>query len=74
LNSYPVLKNGNYKNEITLKHIIAQQYLKLGDKKNALKYCDDILSIKNIPEKTAEELANRLERVKSLKKEILNQK
>lgn len=74
LNSYPVLKNGNYKNEITLKHIIAQQYLKLGDKKNALKYCEDILSIKNIPEKTADELANRLERVKSLKKEILNQK
>jgi tetratricopeptide (TPR) repeat protein len=70
LNSYPVLKNGNYKNEITLKHIIAQQYVKLGDKKNALKYCNDILSIKNIPEKTADEIAERLERVKSLKKEL----
>jgi len=70
LKSYPVLKNGNYKNEIILKHIIAQQYIKLGDKKNALKYCDDILSIKNIPEKTEDELAERLERVKSLKKEL----
>ncbi|MCW8812854.1 MAG: tetratricopeptide repeat protein [Chlorobium sp.] len=70
LNSYPVLENGNYKNVITLKHIIAQQYVKLGDKQNALKYCNEILSIKNIPEKTADELAERLERVKSLKKEL----
>ena len=70
LNSYPVLENGNYKNVITLKHIIAQQYVKLGDKQNALKYCKEILSIKNIPEKTADELAERLERVKSLKKEL----
>ena len=71
LNSYPFLKNGNYKNEITLKHIIAQQYVKLGDKTNALKYCNEILSIKNIPEKTADELADRLDRVKSLRKELL---
>jgi tetratricopeptide (TPR) repeat protein len=70
LNSYPVLENGNYKNVITLKHIIAQQYVKLGDKQNALKYCNEILSIKNIPEKTADELAERLERVKSLKNEL----
>jgi len=70
LNSYPVLENGNYKNVITLKHIIAQQYVKLNDKQNALKYCNEILSIKNIPEKTADELAERLERVKSLKKEL----
>ena len=74
LNSYPVLKNENFKNEITLKHIIAQQYAKLGNKKNALKYCNEILSIKNLPEKTADELANRLERVKVLKTEILNEK
>jgi tetratricopeptide (TPR) repeat protein len=73
LSSYPVLKNGNYKNEITLKHIIAQQYVKLGDKENALKYCNEILSIKNIPEKTTDELAERLDRVKSLKKEILKE-
>ena len=74
LNSYPVLKNEKFKNEITLKHIIAQQYAKLGNKKNALKYCNEILSIKNLPEKTADELANRLERVKVLKTEILNEK
>ncbi len=39
LNSYPDIKNGNYKNEITLKHIIAQQYARLGDKEEAIKYC-----------------------------------
>jgi len=70
LNSYPTIKKNNYKNEITLKHIIAQQYVKLGNKENALKYCNDILSIKNIPEKTANELSERLERVKSLKIEL----
>ena len=71
LNSYPILRNKNYKNEITLKHIIAQQYVKLEDRTNALKFCNEILSIKNLPEKTAEELADRLERVKSLKIELI---
>jgi uncharacterized protein HemY len=60
----------NYKNEITLKHLIAQQYVKLGDKDKALKYCNEILSIKNIPPKTLDELSERLERVKSLKKDL----
>jgi tetratricopeptide (TPR) repeat protein len=70
LNSYPDIKSGNYINEITLKHIIAQQYSRLGDKKEAIKYCDEILSMKNIPEKTLDDLNERLERVKELKKEL----
>lgn len=70
LNSYPESLKENYKNEITLRHLIAQQYAKLGDKEKALKYCDEILSIKNIPKKTMNELGGRLERVKSLKMEL----
>ncbi|MGB5287685.1 MAG: tetratricopeptide repeat protein [Ignavibacteriaceae bacterium] len=70
LNSYPTNKKYNYKNEVVLKHIIAQQYVKLGYKESALKFCNDILSIKNLPEKTADELTERLDRVKSLKKEL----
>jgi tetratricopeptide (TPR) repeat protein len=70
LQSYPDLFKENYKNEITLKHLIAQQYAKLGDKEKALKYCNEILSIKNIPPKTLDELSERLERVKSLKKDF----
>ena len=70
LNSYPSSIKYNYKNEITLKHIIAQQYVKLGNKVSALKYCDEILSTKIFPEKTADELTERLARVKSLKMEL----
>ncbi|MDZ7623186.1 MAG: tetratricopeptide repeat protein [Ignavibacteriaceae bacterium] len=70
LNSYPDSLKENYKNEITLKHLIAQQYAKLGDKEKAIQYCDEILSMKNIPKKTLDELSGRLERVKSLKKEL----
>ena len=70
LQSYPDLLKQNYKNEITLKHLIAQQYAKLGDKEKALKYCNEILSIKNIPPKTLDDLSDRLERVKSLKKDL----
>ncbi|MDH3268215.1 MAG: tetratricopeptide repeat protein [Ignavibacteria bacterium] len=70
LNSYPEIKTGNYKNEITLKHIIAQQYARLGNREEAIKYCDEILSMKNISKKTLEEMSNRLERVNELKKEL----
>ncbi|HEY6627114.1 MAG TPA: tetratricopeptide repeat protein [Ignavibacteriaceae bacterium] len=70
LQSYPDSLKENYKNEITLKHLIAQQYAKLGDKEKAIQYCDEILSMKSIPKKTMNELGGRLERVKSLKKEL----
>lgn len=69
-NSYPASLKENFKNEIILKHLIAQQYAKLGDKERALKYCDEILSMRNIPKKTINELSGRLERVKSLKAEL----
>ena len=70
LHSYPDSLKENYKNEITLKHLIAQQYAKLGKKEKAIQYCDEILSMKNIPKKTLDDLSERLERVKSLKKEL----
>lgn len=70
LNSYPTSFQENYKNEITLKHLIAQQYAKLGENQKAIQYCDEILAMKNIPQKTLDELSGRLERVKSLKKEL----
>lgn len=70
LKSYPPEHISNHVNEIILKHIIAQQYVKLGDTKNALNYCDQILSLENLPPKTTEKLSERLERVKSLKKEL----
>ena len=70
LNSYTDIKTGNYKNEITLKHIIAQQFARIGDKEEALIYCNEILSMKNIPEKTLNEMQERLERVKELKNEL----
>lgn len=70
LASYPDSLENNYKNEITLKHLIAQQYSKLGNRKQALKYCNEILSLKNIPEKTMNDISGRLYRVKSLKNEL----
>jgi len=72
LSSYPVLKNGNYNNEITLKHIIAQQYAKLDDKQNAIKYCDEILSMKNVPGVVLEQMNDRIEKVRKLKEELTN--
>ena len=70
LHSYPGSLKENYINEITLRHLIAQQYAKLGDKEKAISYCNEILSMKNIPKKTLDELSGRLERVKSLKTEL----
>jgi len=70
LNSYPALKNGNYINVITLKHIIAQQYAKIGYTQQAIKYCDEILSNKSIPPKFQEAMSDRLERVKEMKMEL----
>ncbi len=70
LHSYPDSLKENYKNEITLKHLLAQQCAKLGSKEKAIQYCDEILSLKNIPKKTMNELSGRLERVKSLKTEL----
>jgi tetratricopeptide (TPR) repeat protein len=70
LNSYLELKNGNYINEITLMHIIAQQYAKLDDKENAIKYCNEILSMTNLPEDIFEQMNDRIEKVKKLKEDL----
>ena len=57
-------------NEITLKHLIAQQYLKLGEKEKSLKLCNEILSIKNLNEFEHSKLDERLQRVKDLQKTL----
>lgn len=72
LNSYPDIKTGNYKNIITLKHLIAQLFTRLGDKAEAIKYCNEILAMQNIPKKTLDEMQDRLDRVTELKKELTN--
>jgi hypothetical protein len=59
----------NY-NEVTLKHLMAQQYKKIGKKREALILCNEILSL-NINEETEyPRLRKRLERVKELKMEL----
>ena len=70
LNSFTDKNKRNYINEITLKHLIAQQYLKLGEKEKALKLCNEILSIKNLNEFEHSKLEERLQRVKDLQESL----
>jgi tetratricopeptide (TPR) repeat protein len=70
LESYPERINSNYINEITLKHLIAQQHLKLGEGKTTLRICEEILSIKNLSEYSLEVMESRLERIKVLRDEL----
>lgn len=70
LNSVKQLNIKTRYNEITLKHKIAMIYNELGDKKQALEYCDDILRISGLSEFETDKLEKRLERVKKLKKEL----
>jgi hypothetical protein len=71
LNSYKKENKLNYVNEILLKHLIAQQYEKLGDLDSALQLCNDILSIDYSSSKNNDRIERRIERVKELKKNIL---
>jgi len=71
LNSYSEKENLNRYNEILLKHLIAQQYSKLGEQFIALNLCNEILNINNLTEFEKEKLDDRLKRVKSLQKELL---
>lgn len=71
LKSYPPTALKNHINEVVIKHIIAQLYYKLGQKENALQICNDILSIKDFSELAADKLDSRIERVKKLKRKIL---
>ncbi len=68
LNSLPV--NLNHYNEIILKHLMAQQYAALDEKKPALRLCDEILSTR-LNEDVRLRLKDRLVRVERLKKELL---
>lgn len=68
LDSYPV--DNNHYNEIFLKHLIAQFYVKLGENEKALILCDQILAIDDIADYVKEKLAARLNRVKALRKEL----
>ncbi len=72
LNSFTDAEKLNRCNEIILKHIIAQQYYRLGDNKSALALCNEILSIKNLTDYELDKLGDRLDRVKSLKRELSN--
>ncbi|MCZ6703384.1 MAG: hypothetical protein O6940_10125 [Ignavibacteria bacterium] len=67
LNSYLKERNRNHINEIVLKHLIAQQYAKIGMKKNALELCNKILDIENLNDFELSKLENRLDRVIKLK-------
>lgn len=69
ISSYPSGKNGNRINEITLKHLIAQQHFKLGNYKKAEKICEDILKI-DFNEYEKEKLENRLERISAFLAEL----
>jgi predicted Zn-dependent protease len=68
LDSLP--SGSNHYNEIILKHLIAQQYAEIGETGNAIKMCDEILSIRNLDERTYSRLENRLKRVAELKREL----
>jgi hypothetical protein len=70
LDSYPVEIKSNKINEVTLKHIIAQLLIKQGTKLEAIKFCDDILSIKNYTDYEKDKLKSRLDRVKQLKNNL----
>lgn len=65
LQSY--MREKNVVQEITLKHIIAQQHHHLGNHKIALSYCNEILNIKGLTKSQTEKLEDRLVRVKELK-------
>ena len=71
LNSFPNLSGMNHYQEIVLKHIIAQQYAKLGDKQKALNLCNEILSIRNLSEPVKSKLGDRIDRVKDLQQSLL---
>lgn len=63
-------ENLNHYNEITLKHLMAQQYKKIGKKHEALILCNEILSLNIDKETEYPRLKKRLERVKELKMEL----
>lgn len=57
-------------NEITVKHIIAQQYVKLGKSSKAKKLCEEILDYDDLSKFEKDKLADRLKRVRILYEEL----
>jgi hypothetical protein len=72
LDFYSKLPDSNFFNEIVLKHVLAQLYVKQGDKGKALELCNQILSLKHIPDYTRNRLGDRLDRVEDLKQQLLS--
>ncbi|MDP3147771.1 MAG: hypothetical protein Q8N83_01460 [Ignavibacteria bacterium] len=70
LASYSGEKQINRINEVVLKHKIAQDYERLGDYKNALRLCDDILFKKKFSNYEKQVLEERLQRVLTLRQSL----
>lgn len=70
LNSYPATLKSNKINQITLKHLIAQQLVKLNRTIEALELCNEILNVNGYTEFEFDKLEERIERVKDLKKSL----
>lgn len=57
-------------NEITLKHKMAQQYVKLGEKQKALELCSEILNYTDLTGFEKNKLEDRLKKVRTLYREL----
>ena len=64
-------KSLNHINEIILKHLIAQQSVKVGNEKKALQLCDEILSIDSLSNYAKDRLDDRLKRVKEFRSSLI---
>ncbi len=72
INSYQKIPDQNHYQEITLKHIVSQQYVKIGERREALRLCEEILSERSLSEDVREKLADRLKKVRKMKKELVD--
>lgn len=70
ISSYRKIAHQNHFQELTLKHILAQQYVKIGEKREALRVCHEILSMHNLEENVLKKLSDRFKKVKELKREL----
>jgi tetratricopeptide (TPR) repeat protein len=69
LDSYKKLKLSNRSQEITIMHIIAQQYDKEGNKTAALKICRSILG-SDLSAETRDKLGKRLSRIEEMERSL----
>ena len=73
LNSYSTINELSKFHEILLKHLIAQQYAQMGEFNEALTLCNEILTIDYNSSQNKGRFDRRIERVKDLKKKMLNE-